>query len=124
MKTLLFGLITFATVGFSHEKEIPLSDVGAAFQAMSDATSFVVKVNPGDTLPLNFHLSGDILGFENPPQGGAIKALQPLYVKIEPNFLFSTDKNEWKTFESFFTGQLGAAIGENGEVSLNLQRRI
>lgn len=123
MKTLFLSLLTFTAIGFAQEKEISLSEIGEAFQTMSEATSFVVKINPGDTLPLNFQLSGGVLGFENPPQNGAIKALQPMYVKIEPNFLFSTDKKEWKGFESFFTGQLKAAVGANGEISLNLQRR-
>lgn len=127
MKTLLMSLLTFAAVGFSHEKEIPLSEIGSALQSLNETSSFVVKINPGDVLPLDFHMSGNVLGLENPPQNGAIKALQPLYLKVEPNFLFSADKKEWKSFESFFTGQLGVTVGShgnpNGEISFRLDKR-
>jgi|GEM_PF-5366121 hypothetical protein len=127
MKTLFLSLLTFAAIGFAQEKEVPLSDIGEAFQRMNEATSFVVKINPGDVLPLNFHISGGVLKLENPPENGVIKALQPLYVKIEPNFLFSTDKKEWKSFESFFTGEFGVAVGShgnpNGEISFRLEKR-
>lgn len=127
MKTLLFGLLTLAAAGFAHEREVSLSEVGEAFHLFNEASSFVVKVKPGDTLPLNFAMSGDVLRLENAPQNTAVKALQPMYVKIEPNFLFSTDKKEWKSFESFFTGQLNASVGSNGEssgeISLTLKKR-
>lgn len=127
MKTLFLSLLTFAAVGFSQEKEIQLSEIGEAFNTMNEATSFVVKINPGDVLPLGFRVSGDVLGLENPPENGVIKALQPLYVKVVPTFLFSKDKKDWKNFESFFTGELGVSVGANGspngEVYFRIERR-
>jgi len=127
MKGLILSLLALTATTFANEKEISLQEVGQAFSELTDATSFIVKVSPGDELPLNFRMSGDVLSFENPPENGKIKALQPLYVKVEPNFYFSKDKKEWKSFESFFTGQLGVSLGSNqsasGEIYLDLQKR-
>lgn len=127
MKALILSLLILSTVSFAAEKEVSLSEIGRVFSELSNATSFIVKVNPGDELPLSFRMSGDVLGLENLPENGTIKALQPLYIKVEPSFLFSTDKKEWKPFESFFTGQLGVSIGSNqltsGEIYLDLQKR-
>ncbi|QVL56738.1 MAG: hypothetical protein KFB93_04965 [Simkaniaceae bacterium] len=127
MKTLILSLLTLSAASFATEKEVSLNEIGHALSQLNDATSFIVKVAPGDELPLNFRMSGDVLGLENPPENGKIKALQPLYVKVEPSFLFSTDKKEWKSFESFFTGQLGVSVGSNelstGEIYLDLQKR-
>ncbi|MCP5504332.1 MAG: hypothetical protein H7A41_04175 [Chlamydiales bacterium] len=127
MKTLILSLIALTATSFANEKEVSLQEIGHAFSELSEATSFIVKVSPGDELPLNFRMSGDVLSLENPPENGKIKALQPLYVKVEPSFYFSTDKKEWKSFESFFTGQLGVSLGSNqsasGEIYLDLQKR-
>ncbi len=123
MKYLILSLLALTATSFAVERELSLSEIGEVFGEMNEATSFVIKVNPGDTLPLNFRMSGDVFGLESPPENGRIKALQPLYVKVEPSFLFSTDKEEWKPFESFFTGRLGASVGSSGEIALDLQKR-
>ena len=127
MKGLILSLIALTATTFANEKEVSLQEIGQAFSELTNATSFIVKVYPGDKLPLNFRMSGDVLSLENPPENGKIKALQPLYVKVDPNFYFSTDKKEWKSFESFFTGQLGVYLGSNqsttGEIYLDLQKR-
>ncbi|WP_316356269.1 hypothetical protein [Candidatus Neptunichlamydia sp. REUL1] len=56
-----------------------------------------------------------------------LNAKEPLYIKIEPSFLFSQDKQEWKSFESYFTGMLGVSVGSealpSGEIFLDLNKR-
>ena len=127
MKILILSLLALSTAAFATEKEVSLREIGPAFSELTQATSFIIKIDPGDELPLSFRMSGDVLGLENPPENGKIKALQPLYVKVEPSFSFSTDKKEWKSFDSFFTGQLGVSIGSNesssAEIYLDLKKR-
>ena len=128
MKRLIFCLLlAIAAVGFAEGKEISIHEIGHAFSELENISGFTVKIMPGDELPLSFQMSGDVLSLETPPENGKIKALQPLYVKVEPSFYFSTDKREWKPFESFFTGQLGVSIASNqdasGEISLDLKKK-
>lgn len=127
MKYLTLSLIALATSCFAHEKELSLRDIGDALSSVNELSSIIVKINPGDELPFQFRLSGDVLQLENAPEHGRIKAIQPLYIKVEPQFLFSQNKKDWKSFESFFTGELGVSAGTkdnlSGEIHLDLHKR-
>ena len=127
MKKLTLTLLALTTTIFAHEKEIALSEIHEALAPMNDMSSLIIKVNPGDVLPIHFQMSGNVLQLEHTPENGTIKAREPLYIKIEPFFLFSQDKKEWKSFESYFTGILGVSVGSkslpSGEIFLDLNRR-
>ncbi|MCB1111023.1 MAG: hypothetical protein KDK64_08570 [Chlamydiia bacterium] len=127
MKKLIFALLATATTVMAHEKEISFSELHEFLPTVNEITSVVIKVNPGDELPLQFSLSGDLLKLEHTPENGTLKALEPLYIKLEPSFLFSQDKKDWKSFESFFTGMLGVSVGKEasttGEIFLELKKR-
>ena len=127
MKKLALALLALSTTLFAHEKEISLSEIHEALAPINEMSSLVIKVNPGDVLPIHFRMSGDVLQLDHTPENGTIKAKEPLYIKIEPSFLFSQDKQEWKSFESYFTGMLGVSVGQealpSGEIFLDLNKR-
>ncbi|MCB1107052.1 MAG: hypothetical protein KDK76_03035 [Chlamydiia bacterium] len=127
MKKFALTLITLSTSLFAQEKELSLSELSEIGSTLSDITSLVIKINPGDTLPINFHLSGDVFEIENGGESKMVRAKEPLYIKLEPQFLFSTDKKEWKPFESYFTGTASVSIGKDGTseggISLDLNKR-
>lgn len=127
MKKLLLTLLAVGTTAFAHDKELNLSEIHEVLSDMEQISSVIIKINPGDELPLRFSLSGDVLKLEHTPENGTLKAIEPLYIKVEPSFLFSQDKKEWKSFESYFTGMLGVSVGKEasptGEIFLNLQKR-
>ena len=127
MKKFIPLFLLLSSLAFTHEKEVSLSEVQDILNPINDATSFIIKINKGDELPIHFKMSGDAFDFGVSSLNASLKAKEVLYIKIEPSFLFSDDKKNWKSLESYFTGELGAKIcGENapeGEFSLNLNRR-
>lgn len=127
MKALLLGLTAITACCFAQDKEVSLNELGDILPAVQEYSSLVLRVNPGDTLPIHFDVGGTVLALEGAESGGRIVAKEPLYIKIEPSFLFSQDKKEWKPFETFFTGMVGASLTSTGEtagaLSLQLNKR-
>ena len=127
MKQLAILFLSLSALTFAQEKEVPLSEVHEILDPLNDATSFIIKVEKGDELPIHFRMSGDVLDLGMSSVDGTIKAKEPLYIKIEPSFLFSEDKESWKPFETYFTGELGASLSGEiaplGEFFLRLNKR-
>ena len=92
-------------------------------------SEIVLKIDVGDEIPLEFCLGGDMISLKNKVENGLITALKPLYIKVEPNFLFSKDKKDWHSFETFFTGNLSVSLSSeeslnpSGKISFELNKR-
>ncbi len=116
MKHFILGFLALTACCFASEKEISLAEAGESYFPLFGAFDHVVKINPGDEVPFTCKVEGDVLALEDFPETGKVKARMPLYMKIQPIFLFSTDKENWESFEGFFTGRVGVSLGANGEI--------
>lgn len=76
-------------------------------------SKFILECTRGFRLPLKFLVNSEFLAVksETSPEIEILKTCYLWYVDGE--FLFSTDLEEWKNFQEFFTGNLG--------ISLNLE---
>ena len=94
--------------------EITLMDLNASHmeQMQQGNLQCMLRVEEGDELPIQFDLSGDVIGFKSIPENGEIVALRPFYVMVNKDqSLFSLDKKKWLPPGAFFTGTLSSAVG-------------
>ena len=94
--------------------EITLMDLNASHmeQMQQGNLQCMLRVEEGDELPIQFDLSGDVIGFKSIPENGEIVALRPFYVMVNKDqILFSLDKKKWLPPGAFFTGTLSSAVG-------------
>ena len=119
-KVLLTSILGIALPLISMAQEVSLQEIGPL---LSEISEIVLKIEAGDELPLEFNIGGDIISLKSNPENGVITALQPLYIKVEPNFLFSMDNKKWHSFETLFTGNLSVSVPSSDE-NLNPSGKI
>ena len=82
---------------------------------LADMNELVLRIDEGDEIPVEFMLGGDMISLKQSPENGLVTALQTFYIKIDPQFLFSKDRDEWHSFDNFFTGNLGVSLNASDE---------
>jgi len=112
-KAIFTALVLGVTAVSAHVISLP--DVG---QEMLDALvkgnapGTIIELPQGTTLPMNIFVKGDFITsslVEGMPYQITIE--KTVFVKLEKdNFFFSTDLEEWKPMESFFSGSFGVSL--------------
>ena len=111
---ILIPLLLASTFLSAEMPEITLMDLNASHmeQMQQGNLQCMLRVEEGDELPVQFDLSGDVIGFKSTPENGEIVALRPFYVMVNKDqILFSLDKEKWLPAGVFFTGTLSSAFG-------------
>jgi hypothetical protein len=115
----------------SQNQTIHLLDLNArVIQDFCDGkmSDLIVECSEGTALPFKLTLKGEFLALES-------EAISPLYLKVlktcyircegQENFLFSTDRQTWKGFSEFFTGELKVSVdAENDGPIAGLQLEL
>jgi hypothetical protein len=82
----------------------------------------------GALLPLTLSLKGEFLFLDSAAAAPMyLKILKTCYVRCEEQekFLFSTDRQQWKEFGEFFTGELRASLhADSGQPTAGLELEL
>ena len=137
MRKLFVGALFFALAGtslaFTANHNVHLGDSSThVVVALSELTEeittedffagkFVLECSEGSVLPFNFSLKSEFLALEVENTYSNIKVLKTCFIKhVEDTFLFSTDLQNWKGFQEFFTGTIGCSVNvEEGTPTVN-----
>jgi len=81
---------------------------------LCNTTGFVLRIDPGQKIPLRFVLDGSVFSFEGDGNIGTLTAKQTTYIKFvfgqDEDLLFSLDGVNWKEFEEIFTGKTSVML--------------
>ena len=113
-KTIFTALVLGVTAVSAHVISLP--DVSQEMMdalVKGNAPGTVIELPQGTTLPMNIFVKGDFFTLslvDGTPYQITIE--KTIFVKLEKdNFFFSTDLEEWKSMEAFFSGSFGVALG-------------
>src|SRR4029077_21026346 len=88
-------------------------------------SEFILECTEGAILPFKLSFQGDFFALADDEVSLAIKILKTCYIKcIDETFFFSTDLQNWKGFQEFFTGMMGVSLDVNENiptVGLNIE---
>ncbi|MCB1134708.1 MAG: hypothetical protein KDK78_00445 [Chlamydiia bacterium] len=117
MKKYLLALAcAFASVSsaFASHTAISLTDMSDEMFAeflSGTCSDVILECKEGTVLPIQFDFKGDFIAIQQGDAPASVVVLKSCYVKCaEGDFFFSTDLDEWKDFEAFFTGRLGFSM--------------
>ena len=81
-------------------------------------SQWVLECPEGSVLPFHFSVKGEFLAVED--TWSEVKVLKNCFIKrLNDKFLFSTDLQQWKEFQNFFSGKIGVALNlEEGDLTL------
>ena len=82
----------------------------------------ILQCTKGESFPLRFILKSEWLSLEVNPVPLTATVLKTCFIKcIEGTLFFSIDLKDWKSFEKFFTGMVGASLSiDEGLVEMGL----
>jgi len=90
----------------------------------------ILECTEGSNLPLYLSLKGEFLALEGEAPSIKIRVLKTCFIKCQKeSFFFSSDLENWKEFDEFFTGEVGVCLNIEDEtpvarLNIDLNQRL